>query len=218
MNMTNGNAELQMERAMRRVAAGATICTVLIALSTLSGCSRDNESTAPVGQPLPLLAAKPAATPARSPAAIPQSTLVKAVSADKSAAAVDLHFELPAKPAVGVPFMVELVLTPRLAAENLDIEIAGMDGLTLQGQNRFQFGNVHAGQPYRAKVAMQSTVAGMYYVSVVARATSQATTEARTFAVPVVIGPVAPLAQKPAPQRDSRGQAVERMEAKEPNT
>lgn len=216
--MTNRNSWLQPQLHAHPAAAAALTWALLATVAVLSGCSGDSKPAAPAGQPLPLLAAKPVAAPAVNGASARPLSLVKAVSADKSAAAVDLHFELPARPELGVSFPVELVFSPRTPAEALDVEVVGMEGLTLQGQDRFRFDNVHAGQQYRAKVALQSTVPGMYYVSIVARATSQATTEARTFSVPVVVGPVGAVTQKPAPERDSRGQAVERMEAKEPKS
>ena len=59
--------------------------------------------------------------------------------------------------------------------------------------------------------------AGLYYIGVLAKMSTQVQTESRAFAVPVVIGDPAG-GQKPAAAAvlDSQGQAVQPMKAEEP--
>ena len=45
--------------------------------------------------------------------------------------AVDLKYDVLAKPDVGQPFEIELAFLPRLAADSLEVEVTGIPGLTL---------------------------------------------------------------------------------------
>jgi hypothetical protein len=122
--------------------------------------------------------------------------LANAVAVGKTAAAVDLRYGLNAKPAVGTPFEVELAFTPRVHADSLDIEASGMPGLVIASGATAKFAPVKADERYSAKLLVQVTQTGLYYIGVTAKLTSQVQTDARTFSVPVVVGAL-PAAQKP---------------------
>jgi hypothetical protein len=148
----------------------------------------------------------------KSTAADPR--LASAVADTKTTAPVDLLYDIPVKPEVGQPFTVELAAKPRLPADALDIEVADSPGLTIQGERMARFPAVESGQPYTMKVQVVGNTAGLYYVSVMAKLSTKVQSEARAFSVPVVIGTPAAV-QKPAPQRDASGQAIESLPAKE---
>lgn len=154
------------------------------------------------------------ATPPVS-AADKQSRLADAVVDSKTTAPVDMKYDVLAKPAVGVPFEVELTFAPRLAAESIEVEITEATGLTIVGESAAKFTPVEAGQTYTSKILVQGDKPGLYYVGVVAKVSTQVQTETRAFAVPVVIGNL-PVAQKSAPAQDASGQAIQSLPAKEP--
>lgn len=122
--------------------------------------------------------------------------LANAVAVGKAAAAVDLRYGIATKPAIGQPFEVELTFIPRVAADTLEVEASGMPGLVLASGSTAKFGPpVTAGERYSTKVLAQVTETGLFYISITAKLASKVQTDARTFSVPVVVGPM-PAAEK----------------------
>jgi hypothetical protein len=154
------------------------------------------------------------ATATVKPAKPQAETMATAVADSKTTAAIDLKYNLPAKPAVGQPFAVELAFKPGVQADSLDVEVGDAPGLTIEGERATRFPNVEAGQEYRYVVTVRGVSPGLYYIAVTAKMSTQVQTEGRAFSVPVVIGtPIA--AEKTAPPKDATGQPVESMPAKE---
>jgi hypothetical protein len=140
--------------------------------------------------------------------------MANAVVTGKTTAPVDLKYDLLAKPAVGQPFEIELVFLPRLPADSLEVEVTGIPGLTIVSGGAVRFEAVAAGERYSAKVLARADASGIYYANVVARLATQVQTEARTFSIPIAIG-VVEAAEKPAPEQDASGQAIQSMPAVE---
>jgi hypothetical protein len=140
--------------------------------------------------------------------------MATAVADAKTTAPVDLQYDLPVKPQIGQPFVVELVLKPRLPADSLDVEIGDSPGITIEGERMSRFLNVEGGQLYKFAVTARGDAVGLYYIAVIAKLATKVQSEGRAFSVPVVIGDP-PAAQKPAPQKDASGQAIQSMPAKE---
>jgi hypothetical protein len=127
---------------------------------------------------------------------------------------VDLKYDLLARPDVGQPFEIELALLPRASASVLEVEVTGVPGLVVVGGGTARFDGVATGGRHVTKVTVRADAAGIYYANVVVRMVSQAQTEARTFAVPVVVGTVAPV-QQAEPVTDAAGEAIQPMPATE---
>ena len=140
--------------------------------------------------------------------------MANAVATSKTSAPVDLKFDVLSKPVAGQPFEIELAFLPRLAADTLEVEVTGIAGLTVASGGAARFEAVAAGSRHVAKVTVQADADGIYYVNVVARMVTKVQSEARTFAVPVVVGTVAP-AQKAEPVTDAAGEAIQPMPATE---
>jgi hypothetical protein len=173
---------------------------------------------------------KPAAKAAKSAAAAGEASkkvaetpgkaaddgLANAVAVGKTAAAVDLKYDLPTRPAAGQPFEVELVFLPRIPADTLDVQATGMPGLVVAGGATAAFTPVAVGERYVAKLLLQVPEPGLYYVGVTAKLTTKSQTDARTFSVPVVIGAL-PAVEKPTPAANgaSGGENVETTKAVE---
>ena len=139
--------------------------------------------------------------------------LANAVAVGKTAAAVDLKYNLAARPALGQPFELELVLLPRMAADTLEVQATGMPGLVVAGGAEAKFYQVVADEKYAAKVLLQVTEPGLYYVGVTAKLVNKVQTDSRTFSVPVVVGQL-PAVEKPA-SAAAGGEAVEATKAVE---
>jgi len=201
----------------RRPSTTAAATLLAAALVAACGGGKGEEEAAQVAQgPAADAAASPvaAAPPAVDPA---KARLASAVADGKTSAPVDMKYDVLTKPAQGQPFEVELVFDPRRAADTLEIEITDAPGLVLVGERTAKFGPVEAGQSYTAKVLVQGDNAGLYYIGVLAKMSTQVQSESRAFAVPVVIGDPA-AGQKPAAAAvlDAQGEAVQPMKAEEP--
>jgi hypothetical protein len=186
-----------------------------VALSALLAACGGGEQ-----EPTAAAASKPtdeptgAATKPSAPVEDPDSLKANAVATGKTAAAVDLKYDVLAKPDPGTEFEIELVFLPRVAADVLEVEVTGIPGIAITSGGTARFENVAAGERYPAAVVARADGTGLYYLGVSARMVNQVQTEARTFSVPVVVGAVE-AAEKPAPATDAAGEAVESMPAAE---
>jgi hypothetical protein len=201
---------MQQTSAYRRL---RTSVSILGLVALLAGCGKGDEesvATTPATGATP----PPAAAPAENPE---DKRLANAVMTGKTAAAVDLKYDVLVKPAVAQPFEIELTLLPRAAADVLEVEITGIPGLTVAGGGTARFEGVAPGDRHVHRVVVAADGPGLYYVGVTARMATKVQTDVRTFSVPVVVGAV-PAAEKPAPVQDATGQAVQPMPAAESGT
>jgi len=190
--------------------ATAGVLAIVSLTAVLAACSKHEEPAATSAPPP--AAATPAAPP---PAETPEDQkMANAVVTGKTAAAVDLKYDVLAKPAVGTAFEVELAFLPRLPADVLEVEVTGIPGLTVVSGGTSRFEGVNPGDRYPMKVLVRADEPGLYYVGVAAKMSTKVQTDARTFSVPLVVGsPHA--AEKPAPATDASGQPIESMPAAE---
>jgi hypothetical protein len=193
----------------------ATGSAAIVALAVvLAGCGKSEEG-AVATTPQPAATQGPDAAAPTPVASSPEDEkMANAVATGKTAAAVDLKFDVPVKPAVGEPFELELAFLPRLAADSLEVEVTGIPGLTLVSSGTSRFEGVGAGDRHVMRVLVRADAPGLYYVGVAAKMVTKVQTDARTFSVPVAVGSVQ-AAQKAAPEMDAAGQPVESMPAAE---
>jgi hypothetical protein len=224
--MTVFSAELDADRRRafavrlpRNIAAAAALATALLA--GCGGSEYDPNADVPAPQQqggAPQAGGAPAAAPVVAAPPTPgeekTANMASAVVDSKTSAPVDMKYDVLAKPDVGQPFEVELVFLPRIAADTLDVTVTEAPGLVLVGQRDARFGPIESGQPYSLKVLVRGDAAGLFYLSATAKIATAVQTEARAFAIPVVVGTPAPV-EKPAAQVDAKGQAVQSMPAKE---
>lgn len=174
----------------------------------LSGCGKEEAAPPPAVKapaPKPILDADD-----------PAAKMAKAVSTAKTGAAVELRYEINAKPTVGVPFDIDLALVSGADTETMTVVIAGMPGLTVADEVVAPLTDVVAGQVYPHKFTALADQPGVYYISVTVTTLRGAITQARTFSIPVLLGDPA-AARKPTvePQKDAKGQAIQTMPAQE---
>ena len=198
--------------------SAASVLAVVALAAVLAACGRGQEEVA-ADQPAPAATGAPGDAPATPPAVEnpDDERMANAVVTGKTAAAVDLKYDVLAKPDVGQPFEVELALLPRVAADSLEVEVTGVPGLAIVSGAAFKFDAVAAGSRHTAKVMVRADAPGLYYANVIARLVSKVQTDARTFSVPVVVGSV-PAAEKAEPAKDASGEPVQSMPAVESTT
>jgi hypothetical protein len=202
---------MKRSRSLRFATGGAAIVALAI---VLAGCGKGQED-AVATTPQPATSQGPDAAAAAPAVGSPEDEkMANAVATGKTAAAVDLKFDVPVKPAVGEPFELELAFLPRLAADSLEVEVTGIPGLALISSGTARFEGVGAGDRHVMRVLVRADAPGLYYVGVAAKMVTKVQTDARTFSVPVAVGSVQ-AAQKAAPETDAAGQPVESMPAAE---
>jgi hypothetical protein len=176
-----------------KVLVRALVVAVLAA--TVAGCGskdRDEAAAGKEGATAGHKQKKPATAP------VPQEErMANAVVVGKAAAAVDLQYNLLARPAAGQPLEIELSFVPRAAADALEIVANGMPGLDVVTGGTASFKNVTAGEHYDAKLLVQPAADGIYYVGITATLSTKVQTDTRAFSVPVVVGTL-PASAKPA--------------------
>lgn len=213
VNQTSGLQGCGTKRA-----AGA--CVIAVAACLLAACGGGDDEVASEAAARPRAAEKTAAAKEATDTATVKladskpTHLATAVPNSKTTAPIDLQYDIPAKPEVGQPFTIELVVSPRKPGDLLDVEVGDSPGLTIEGERVARFPAVEAGQSYVLKVQVRGNAEGLYYVSVITKLSSKVQSEGRAFSVPVVIG-TPPAAHKPAPVKDATGQAIESMPARE---
>lgn len=215
MGMTStGNGSLSGS-VVRRCALTAAVA--IVASSLVAGCGggdKEAEAAAEAAAERAKAESTVAATPPAN-ADDKHSRLAEAVADGKTTAPVNMRYDLLSKPALGQPFEVELSFETRLPADSLDIVLTEAPGLVIVGNKTVNFTPVEGGQTYTTKVLVQGDKPGLYYIGIVANMATKVQTESRAFAIPVVVGD-APAAQKPTPQTDASGQAIQSMPAQEP--
>ena len=193
--------------------------TMAILAGLMTGCGGSEEqggqaasSDAPVQVQVPVGTEQAVETPAKPE--VDESTMAEALVSGKASAAIDLKYEIMARPEPGEAFEVALSFAPRLAADELRIEVTGVEGLTVAGGASHSFAGVQAGERYRTTSLIQAATAGLYYLTVSAQMITAVQTEARVFSVPVVVGAPVEQARSEAP-RDATGQPIHPMKAEE---
>jgi hypothetical protein len=151
---------------------------------------------------------------AKAAPADPIAQMARAVGNGKPGAAVELRYEFSGKPTVGTPNELQIAFIPHAGVDSMEIVINGMDGVTLSGPQSVNFAEVEPQKPYVHTLSVLPDRNGVFYLSVVVTTQIGNQNLSRTFAVPFVVGNV-PAQQKPAPQTDASGEAVQPAKAKE---
>lgn len=184
---------------------------ILAALVAIAGCSSEPEpEQAATATP------KPAAQPAKPAEADPVAKMARAVGTGKPGAAVELRYDMLAKPEVGKPMEVEIALIPTTQVEAVTATIGGMDGITVSGQLEIRFSPVEPGKPYKHTFTLLPDRPGVYYLTVAVNSQIGGTSMGRTFSIPLVVGDVQTQQKAQAqPAKDATGQPIESMKAEE---
>lgn len=179
-------------------------------LAVLAACGSESEpevSTAADATPTPVV-------PAKAPDD-PTSKMARAVGDGKPGAAVDIRYEIVAKPEVGKPTQVDLAFVPGAGVDAMSATITGMEGITVAGDLKANFKNVEAGKPYEHTFSLLPDREGVYYITVSVTTTLAGSSVGRTFSIPLAVGTPQAQQKKAAPPKDASGQAIESMKAEE---
>ena len=144
----------------------------------------------------------------------PIAQMARAVGNGKPGAAVEIRYEFSGKPTIGSPSELQIAFIPHAGVDSMEIVINGMDGVTLSGAQIANFADVEPQKPYVHTVSVLPDRNGVFYLSVVVTTQIGNQNLSRVFSVPFVVGNV-PAQEKPAPQTDASGEAVQPAKARE---
>jgi hypothetical protein len=189
----------------------AFLCvTSVVLLAACNSKPASEEAGAKAAKPKPAAAAKPAV-------AVNDSTakMARAVGNGKPGAAVDIKYDILARPAAGTPVQVDVALIPGPGVDSMEATFTGMDGITLAGSLTASFPEVKSGETYKHTLSLLPDRNGVFYITVAVNTQMAGNTLGRTFSLPFVVGKT-PVQEKPAaPAVDATGQAIEPMQAEE---
>jgi hypothetical protein len=163
----------------------STLSSVAVLLLLLAACHGDSNKAPDPGSSAQ---SKTAAPVQRGPT--PEALtagMVEAVTVGKSSVPVDVKFDLTARPEVGQKLDIVIALMPKVAG-SAAIQAAGSDGLQLApGIGKFDLAAVEPTKAYRVTVAATPSAEGVQFLGLDVFLTHDATTEKRSFAVPVIV-------------------------------
>jgi hypothetical protein len=157
------------------------LCSALLA----GACHRDSE-TPPPPRPAPQIHVP---VVKKGPTAEELTAgMVEAASQGKSRLAVQLKFELPQRPTLGQPLVVNIAVLPQIDAGSADVQVTGGDGLTLApGANQMNLPVVEAGQVYRESFTVTPNAEGVLLLSLTVSFKHDDVTETRAFSLPLIV-------------------------------
>jgi hypothetical protein len=145
--------------------------------------------------------------------------LVAAVATGKPGAPVQMRFDIASRPKLGEAFEVAVELSadaPNVG--NLQVVFQATDGLEIRGGSEIAAAAPAVGQALAHKIVVQPLREGIFYISAVATADVNGVVEARSFAIPVIVGNAAPAsANKPSGilGTDAKGEKISSLAASE---
>ena len=168
----------------------APACAVLLLAvgCGLGACERGGGTAAPqVARPSKKVA--PAADPGIDPAVdAANRTMVGGVPVGTSSAPVDVRFMLPAAPAPGVPFTIEVAVLPQAPAPVLRIEVRPGEGLVVADPTGpVVLEKIQAGTVQRLSIKASSAGSGTRVIGVAVTVELPGGAEGREYDFPIVI-------------------------------
>lgn len=194
-----------------KLSAAASISIRFIALCAAAVLAACDSEPAPGVEATPL-PARTAPAKASVTASDPTAKMARAVGNGKPGAAVDIRYEILARPEVGKPVEVDVALLPGPGVDSMEVTFSGMEGITLAGTLVANFPSVKAGETYKHTLSLLPDRNGVFYITVSVNTSIGGATLGRNFSLPFAVGKT-PVQQKATPQRDSKGEAVEVMKA-----
>jgi hypothetical protein len=201
--MGNGYLETHMNSKLSAI--------FVLSAALLAACSSEE----PTPTPVPRAPAANVQTQAAKPAD-PTAKMARAVTAGKASAPIELKYDVLVKPQPGEPIEIDLALIPGANADSIAVAVTATPGLEIVSAPNATFGPLKAGEVANHKITARAAKIDVVYITVTATVTAIGTTQARAFAIPLIIGdPVTVAPSDASAKPDATGQKVQGMPAKE---
>jgi hypothetical protein len=164
-----------------KIRSFAIVSSLLVTLAACSGEDASQEKSASSAR----------AGSAAALSAVATTDMVAAVGSGKSAAPIEVRFDLAKRPEVGVPLDVTVSVLPVGDVERLQMVFQSLEGLSVTGNSNLgPINQPKVGEELRHVVTVTPQKEGVYYVSAVALIETADVSVSRSFAIPVVVGAV----------------------------
>ncbi len=158
---------------------------LLYASAALVACGGDKGSSQPNNVPhfnIPSTARK------GSNSAQLTAGMVEAASQGKSQLPVQLKFDLPQRPTVGQPMVVNIAVMPQLDGSQGQILVSGGDGLTVApDSSQIELPALVAGEVYRHSINLTPSAEGVLILNLAVSIKHDDATDSRSFSVPLIV-------------------------------
>jgi hypothetical protein len=165
-----------------RSATAAGICVAAV-LSV--ACQKEPGPAAPANKPAP---AVKAALPAKKGPTPEELTagMVLAAPQDKSPLALDMKFDLSARPKLGQPLDINLALIPQTASGPVSLQITA-NGFAPPEAGTIDIPDIEPGEVYRHTLKLTPRSEGLLLVGVTVSMKHDDVTDAKVFSIPVIV-------------------------------
>lgn len=177
----------QSAACIRQLAARPAL-VLAVAVCLLVGCGRPTGPAADAASPSASGSADDtAATGSAEDAAAPSDAdLVSAVNAGGPSKPLTVKFRVEARPVVGMPVKILLVLTPADQIDHIHAALAGGEGLLMQSPTSFDLSDLKAGTPQDREVTVVPQQTGVLDLSATLLLQTDKGTQARTYSIPLI--------------------------------
>ncbi len=139
-------------------------------------------------------AAKPAATAAEQ-----TESMVEAASTGDATLPVKIKFDLPQRPAVGVPFPLEVALITQVAADSATLKVEEPSGYTVSaGADDLVIPKLAPDGVYRRRLTVVPAAEGVFFVTLSVTTKVDDVVASRSFNIPFIVAPPRPAAASAA--------------------
>ncbi len=116
--------------------------------------------------------------------------LAMAVVSGSATAPIEAHFNVPAIPKVGAPFVVDVVVTAGAVAPVMMVEVTGEEGVTvLTPQAPVSFDKLAAGHDVQVAIEARADTPGAHLLHVVAVMSLPSGPQSKKFELPILVVP-----------------------------
>lgn len=172
--------ERQWQSAACGGKAAAPALVLALALCLLAGCGRPGASASTNDNA--------ANTSADEAAATSDADLVSAVNPGGPDKPLTVKFRVEARPVVGMPVKILLVLTPadQSSIDHIHASLTAGEGLLMQSPTSFDLSDLKAGTPQNHEVTVVPQQTGVLDLNATLLLQTDKVTEARTYSIPLI--------------------------------
>lgn len=175
-----------------------SVVALTASLFGLAACGSGDKTSAPVTPQQ-----RPVVRPRVDAPADPTEKMAHAVIIGKSGAAVDLKYDVLAKPVAGKPIELDLALIPGTLLDSMTVSLNVAQGLSVVSTGEASFGKLAIGEVARHVFTLMAEHPGVVYLTVTANTYSVGISSTRAFAIPLIVADAAAEASTSGPLKTS---------------
>jgi hypothetical protein len=178
--------QCQLAASGRRAAARPAL--ILAVACLLVACGRAAPPAGDAASASAAADAGAASTSGDEPAAASDADLVSAVNAAGNSKPLTVKFRVEARPVVGMPVKIMLVLTPadQGSIDHIHASLTAGEGLLMQSPASFDLSDLKAGTPQYREVTVVPQQTGVLDLNATLLLQTDKSSQARTYSIPLI--------------------------------